>query len=127
MYHSRLIMHFCTNCNNMYYIKTNGNDNNELLYYCRNCGHENTDLTEENVCVVKTHFKKNKQKYSHIINEYTKLDPTLPRINTVECPNAGCSSKDAGEEKEVIYIRYDETGMKYVYLCAKCDAVWKIE
>ena len=23
-----------------------------------------------------------------LINKYTKLDPTLPRINTINCPNA---------------------------------------
>ena len=26
---------------------------------------------------------------------------------------------------EVVYIRYDNSNMKYVYLCCKCDFKWK--
>ena len=26
---------------------------------------------------------------------------------------------------EIIYIRYDDTNMKYIYLCSDCDTVWK--
>jgi hypothetical protein len=26
--------------------------------------------------------------------------------------------------REVIYIRYDEVNMRYVYLCAVCDTLW---
>jgi hypothetical protein len=26
--------------------------------------------------------------------------------------------------REIIYIRYDEVNMKYVYLCAVCDTLW---
>ena len=37
------------------------------------------------------------------------------------------SSKAVWErvENEIIYIRYDDTNMKYVYLCCNCDTVWK--
>lgn len=105
------------------------------------------------------------------------MDPTLPRINNIKCPNSQCGSnpsvadaaavirmkqrprahdvgsgageeeeqyedvddgaldgaQDAGnftfstrepEPREVIYIRYDEMNMKYVYMCAVCDTVW---
>ena len=100
--------------------------------YCRNCGHEDTNLTKENICVSKIQLKKNEQKYNHIINEYTKLDPTLPRINTIKCPNSECTSNHNTEgqnlsDREVIYIRYDDLNKLYIYLCAKCDTVWKTE
>ena len=114
-------MHFCTNCSNMYYIRINSDDPNKLVYYCRNCGNEDKLLAIENVCVSKTQIKKNEQSFSHIINKYTKLDPTLPRINTILCPNAECKTN---KEKEVIYLRYDDVNMKYVYLCCECDTVW---
>jgi hypothetical protein len=26
--------------------------------------------------------------------------------------------------REVIYLRYDEVNMRYVYLCAVCDTLW---
>lgn len=122
-------MHFCDKCDNMYYIRISSEEENNLIYYCRNCGHEDTKLTKENICVSKTQLKRSEQKYNHIINEYTKLDPTLPRINTIKCPNSDCSSNndDGDEKREVIYIRYDDLNKLYIYLCAKCDIVWKTE
>ena len=63
-----------------------------------------------------------------IINPYIKLDPTLPRINTIKCPNQNCkSNKESTNSQEVIYLRYDDINMKYIYVCALCDTVWKID
>jgi len=118
-------MHFCSNCSNMYYIRINADDTNKLVYYCRNCGNEDKLLAVENVCVSKTQIKKNEQTFTHIINKYTKLDPTLPRIKNVLCPNPDCATNTKDAEREIIYIRYDDTNMKYVYLCSTCDTVWK--
>jgi len=125
-------MHFCDKCNNMYYIQVSSEDENKLIYYCRNCGNEDTNLTKDNICVSKIQLKKGEQKYNHIINEYTKLDPTLPRINTIKCPNSDCSTNkenDKGNtvDREVLYIRYDDTNKLYIYLCAVCDTVWNTE
>lgn len=120
-------MHFCDKCNNMYYIRISSEEEDKLIYYCRNCGHEDNNLTKNNICVSKTQFKKNEQKYNHIINQYTKLDPTLPRINTIKCPNSECICNVDGSDREVIYIRYDDTNKLYIYLCAKCDTVWKTD
>ena len=118
-------MHFCTNCSNMYYIRIHGDNSNKLVYYCRNCGNQDTSIAVENVCVSKTLIKKNEQSFANIINKYTKLDPTLPRINTILCPNADCITNSEGKEREIIFIRYDDTNMKYIYLCCHCDTVWK--
>ena len=67
--------------------------------------------------------------FNHVINNYTKLDPTLPRMKNIKCPNAECSSNKKDEEKytypEVIYMRYDDSNMKYAYICSHCDFVWK--
>ena len=117
-------MHFCNKCDNMYYIRISTDDENKLIYYCRNCGHEDTELTKDNICVSKTQLKRSEQKYNHIINEYTKLDPTLPRINTISCPNNECSSNKEKGDREVIYIRYDDDELKYVYICPECDTNW---
>ena len=72
----------------------------------------------------KTFLKRGKQKFSNIINEYTKYDPTLPRVKNIPCPNEHC---DEDDEKEIIYIRYDDTHMKYVYLCNACDTTWTMD
>lgn len=121
-------MHFCKNCNNMYYIKLSDNDENQLIYYCRKCGDEDTSIQQQNVVVSTKHLKKKEQKFHHIINKYTKLDPTLPRVSIIDCPNKGCPSNAVEDsekvEGEVIYMRYDDENMKYVYLCCHCDTVW---
>jgi DNA-directed RNA polymerase subunit M/transcription elongation factor TFIIS len=109
----------------MYYIRINSDDPNKLVYYCRKCGNEDKLLAIENVCVSKTQIKKSEQSFSHIINKYTKLDPTLPRVNNVLCPNPDCLTNTQDTPREIIYIRYDDTNMKYVYLCSTCDTVWK--
>jgi hypothetical protein len=111
----------------MYYISIDPNNANKLVYYCRNCGNVDETLSVDNVTVSKIQLKKSEQEFSHIINKYTKLDPTLPRINTILCPNINCKTNTDDLPREIIYIRYDDTNMKYVYLCSTCDTVWKTE
>ena len=166
-------MHFCVNCSNMYYIRLSEEDPNSIVYYCRNCGHENKNITLDSVTISRTNFKSSKQKYNSIINKYTKMDPTLPRINTIKCPNQACKSNEehghketsqsrqpsesrkskasisaeaaavvpsvegvdvsveeqgggagGNTEREIIYLRYDDVNMNFVYLCPVCDSVW---
>ena len=130
-------MHFCKNCNNMYYIKLTDDDNNKLSYYCRNCGTVDNNILSENICVSKININNTSQKIDLFINKYTKLDPTLPRTSSIKCPNEKCSSNhDSSDvddstsskkktEREVLYIRYDDTNMKYIYVCCNCDFTWK--
>lgn len=120
-------MHFCTSCQNMYYIRIDSEDPNKLVYYCRNCGNENVSLNLDNVTISKIQLSRGEQKFTHIINKYTKLDPTLPRINKILCPNADCETNSHKKEREIIYMRYDDVNIKYVYLCSTCDTVWKTD
>ena len=120
-------MHFCSKCQNMYYISIDPNDTNKLVYYCRNCGNQDETISVANVTVSKVQLKKSEQEFSHIINKYTKMDPTLPRINNILCPNAECKTNTEDVPREIIYIRYDNVNMKYVSLCSECDIVWKTE
>ena len=153
-------MKFCTECNNMYYIKINGEDANTLVYYCRFCGHEDNEPAESGVVVLRTEYKKTEQQFSHMVNRYIKHDPTLPRIANVKCPNESCTSnhgprdkahsdkahsdkahsdkasgdKASGDkahsdktESSVIYLRYDDNNMKYLYICEDCDTTWKTD
>jgi DNA-directed RNA polymerase subunit M/transcription elongation factor TFIIS len=123
-------MHFCVKCDNMYYIGINADDTNKLLYYCRHCGHKDESIAEDGLCVLNTQLKKGEQKFNHIINEYTKLDPTLPRIYSMKCPNSECKTHNETEKDkptEIIYMRYDDANMKYLYICAECDTTWKTD
>lgn len=128
-------MHFCSVCSNMYYISIT--PENELEYYCRHCGNIDNTIASENICVSKVNMKHSTtpQTFSQVVNKYTKLDPTLPRIHTMRCPNDECPSNQSSSsasasskpKSEIIYVRYDDTNLKYVYLCAKCDKVWNTE
>ncbi len=120
-------MHFCNQCSNMYYISIDPDDPNKLVYYCRNCGNIDSTISVNDVTVSKIQLKKSQQEFSHIINKYTKLDPTLPRVSNILCPNVDCLTNKGDNPREIIYIRYDDTNMKYVYLCSTCDTVWKTE
>jgi hypothetical protein len=111
----------------MYYISITETDGNKLIYYCRNCGHVDDKLTMDTITVTKTYLNSNEKNFSNIINKYTKLDPTLPRINKIACVNPSCDSNIGKAEREIIYIRYDDINIKYVYLCSVCDTTWKAE
>ena len=71
-------MHFCPKCGNMYYFKIKKDDQDKLIYYCRNCGNEDESLVSNlnNLYVSKTNIKK-EMNYKNVINKYTKLDPTF--------------------------------------------------
>ncbi len=133
-------MQFCKNCENLYYIKIS-TDKDRLIHYCRKCETEEAmpDDSINSICVSKTHIKHNHSSFKHLINEYTKFDPTLPQINSIKCPNNECPSNiDIGvveskddlpppksADNKIIYIRYDNENMKYLYLCVNCDFVWE--
>jgi len=110
----------------MYYIQITENDPNKLVYYCRNCGHINESLSVDNT-IVSSNITTHTQDISHIINKYTKMDPTLPRIDKLPCPNEACSTNTDNTSREIIYIRYDEQNIKYIYLCSTCDTVWTLD
>ena len=130
-------MHFCNKCKNMLYIRLLTEDSNTLIYYCRNCGNSDQPIDKNNICVLNTNIVIKEKAYLHDINEYTKLDPTLPRTTNIHCPNQSCPSnllqdadKGSGSEdhppkNEVIYLRYDDKNMKYIYICTLCDKIWK--
>ncbi len=123
-------MKFCNGCDNMLYIRLLKEDSNKLIYYCRNCGNSYDEINKDNLCVLNTVITSKEKAYLQDINEYTKLDPTLPRTLNIKCPNQSCPSNekfDLGEQSknEVIYLRYDDVNLNYVYICTQCDTVWK--
>lgn len=121
-------MHFCSDCGNMYYVKLSSLDENKLMYYCRKCGKEDNSISQQEIVVSKTVIHKNNANFNQFMNEYTKLDPSLPRIKNIECPNTECPvyDKEDPKEQEVIYIRYDNVNLKYIYLCSHCEHVWNV-
>ena len=138
-------MRFCTSCGNMLYLRVQGQ---VLSYVCAQC----PAAAEERVEPIVLHTRKRttEQRYHHALHPHTKYDPTLPRLHDMPCPQPSCPShqhviknvrdgKDGSEESEgkeekeekeekggseVLYIRYDDKRLKYLYLCVHCDATW---
>ena len=98
-------MKFCEKCENMYYMKVN--EENKLIYVCKNCGNENEEE------IITTNMK------------VYKYDPTLPHMTNIKCPNPECKCNKRNDLiQDVVYLRYDDENMKYIYLCCHCDFNW---
>jgi hypothetical protein len=110
----------------MYYIAISDDNENKLSYYCRVCGNKDNDYSEE-TCVLTTNNTNGEQIFNYTINEFTKNDPTLPRIYNMKCPNVNCKTNATEHKKptEIVYMRYDDDNLKYTYICVECDFVWK--
>ena len=124
-------MKFCSQCDNMYYLRLAGQEDSpeeaaSLIYYCRHCGHEDV-ATEagQGVCALETTVHSQKQQYAQAVNAHTRSDPTLPRTTSIRCPSSDCPSNKGGAKREVAYLRYDDTEMRYLYICEACGTMWK--
>ena len=119
-------MKFCQECDNMLYIKINP-DSNGIHYYCKYCSYtldKQSDI--EDYCIYTSHSTHQINNFKAIINKYTTQDPTLPRVNNIKCPNPEClSNTDDEKTNEVIYIKYDQQNMKYLYVCCCCQQAWR--
>ena len=119
-------MKFCNACDNMFYLSIDPSDCDKLMYYCRNCGiQDSIGVTDKSSVISSVQLSNAEINMSRIVNKYTKLDPTLPRIDRIPCPNAACDTNDKQTPRQIIYIRYDDINIKYMYLCHTCDRVWK--
>lgn len=117
-------MYFCDKCDNMYYINIDETKNN-IYYLCKKCGNVNNNiLTSNNVIYEENINITNTYKISNAINKYTKYDPTLPKISNINCPNAKCLSNTSDTQPNILYIKYDDDNIKFVYLCTHCDYTW---
>ena len=114
-------MKFCQECNNMLYI--NVDDDKSLLYYCKSCGHKEATKDKHSICIIDDVKIDDSIKYAQYINPYLKHDPCLPRVKNIVCPNPKCTRPE-GQENEVIYIKYDNVNMKFLYTCVYCNNFW---
>ena len=115
-------MEFCNVCDNMLYLSVK---NGSLEHECRKCG-TSVPLHSTTRVLSRTNYKRTDQKQESLVNEYTCLDPTLPRVNTIPCPNQACPGKEQAPPPEVIYIRYDAIDLRFMYLCSECKTTWTV-
>jgi len=126
--------HMCPKCD--YYMPLGGSADTgvegddavkagDLMRYCRNCGH---NQEEKKGLVMETIIQeKASDAYRVFLNEFTKQDPRLPHSKTIKCPNKACPSATGGVEPDTIYIKYDQTNLKFLYICniAGCGTQWR--
>ena len=116
-------MKFCQICNNMLYVSSN--PEKQLTYYCNMCSKsEVIDTSHQSVCIIDDNKVDDTILYNQYITKNIKYDPSLPRVNNIECPNQECSKKTT-EEPETIYLKYDFPNMKYLYYCCYCEHFWR--
>ena len=114
-------MKFCDKCNNYLYVDLD-NDRN-LLRYCKNCSHTIVEKKEGgSILVIDDNKIDDITRYSQFLNKNIKHDPTLPRVNNIECTNPECNKSS---DNEVIYVKYDHVDMKYLYYCCKCEQYFR--
>ena len=116
-------MKFCQNCNNMFYTKI---EDKKLIFYCKGCNfNREFDKSIDDCDIYSTSYNTDSESYREKINKYTHLDPTLPRLTTMTCPNDTCVSHSQPDLNEVIYIKYNLDKMNFIYLCCNCKTSWK--
>ena len=124
-------MKFCPDCETLLITKiadidTTDNPNKLVSYHCLNCGyHEDLKIKKKNTskCV---YFNKKgvvATKVDNNVVPFLDLDPTLPRINNIQCPNTECVKEHINND--VKYILINEDTMTYLYKCNHCSQTWK--
>ena len=114
-------MKFCPKCENYLYLNTK--DKN-LFRVCRTCGYSEQD-TEGGLAMLTIVQERSSEGYKVLLNEFTRQDPTLPRVSTLPCPNKTCETHTKGKERNVIIIKYDAQNLKFLYICDVCGEQWR--
>jgi DNA-directed RNA polymerase subunit M/transcription elongation factor TFIIS len=112
--------YFCDMCSNMRNIVKN--ESGTLGFHCKACN-STEDIKDKAVCVYSVSTKKlDKSEFLNTCSHLTH-DITLPKITGNEnilCPNKECSA----DSSSITYIKYDDDGMKYLYICDNCGKRW---
>ena len=114
-------MKFCKHCDNMLYLKLVDEDTEDSTikkpkYICNNCNNHNEYDKNDNSCLFKIDYNLDNIKKSSFINPFIYEDITLPRAEGIKCPNENCPKA----KSEIIYIKYDNENMKFIYICLDC-------
>ena len=112
--------YFCDMCSNMRLIVKDESGN--LGFHCKGCESTET-IKEKALCVYSISTKKlDKSEYLNTCSHLTH-DITLPKItnnDNISCPNTECTT----DVSSITYIKYDDSEMKYMYICDSCGQKW---
>jgi len=108
-------MEFCSACQNMMLVRSS-TDGRTGEYRCPNCDNHRP-ITGATVLRVRKPADDSAE-YARYLTPLLSTDPTLPRAPGLACPF--CSVVD-----EVLFVKYNAAGMRYLYHCGGCKAFWK--
>ena len=57
------------------------------------------------------------------INEESSFFPSIYKFHRHS--SVSHDQNSINKKREIIYIRYDDVNMKYVYMCSECSVIWK--
>jgi DNA-directed RNA polymerase subunit M/transcription elongation factor TFIIS len=97
---------------------------NTLRRFCNNCGY--TETADHGGLIMEMNLQETTSDgYKILLNEFTRYDPTLPHVQNIKCPNEVCKSNTGEKQRDVIYMKYDPTNLKYLYICNVCNEHWR--
>ena len=117
-------MKFCDVCQNMMYCRVE--DDNTLNTYCKNCGFTAAPTVEQQdrIFNVTRSSADDRSSYKQFLTPDIRHDNTLPRTRRMACPNADCPAAKSKKGTDIIYVKYDDVNLKYLYHCCTCSVFW---
>ena len=106
------------------FLYSNEEEKGRLYLACKKCGLSNP--YNKNTCIYSNEYNLD---LSETINDnkYLNSDVTLPSISgnvNIKCPNQTCESITDDKPSDIIYIKYDNESMNYLYECKYCKQKW---
>ena len=120
-------MDFCINCDNMLYIRQDLTVENEtsVQYFCKYCDYNRPiSSNNESILLSSTSYSMNEQNNDLYLNSNIEFDKSIPHTSHITCVMSNCS-KNADEPNDVMFMKYDNTNMLYLYYCTYCKSFWK--
>lgn len=117
------IYNFCDDCDNVMYVYLDKEEEIPKLYlYCKAC--LNKKPYDGNLLYNNDHNIDVSESINN--NKYINYDITLPHIKSdnIKCPNEQCKSITDKLQSDIIYMKYDNNNMKYIYTCNYCSQKW---
>lgn len=139
-------MQFCPACDNKLHMEIGqleasvGSPSNftiPLTLYCKHCPYRKSLSKDESSindttnafdpCLFRSNYSSDHPLYyTSVVNQYTFDDPTLPILSDGRCINSECvcNTNDL-VDPEILYIRYNDQDLKFLYLCKHCRQCWR--
>lgn len=117
------IYNFCDDCDNVMYLYLDKEPEiPELYLYCKAC--QNKKKYQGNLLYNNDHNIDLSESINN--NKFINYDITLPHIKSdnIKCPNEQCKSITDKLQSDIIYMKYDNNNMKYIYTCNYCSQKW---